>query len=155
MILFLLLLACLLSCTACAGERSAQPAFYYLRTEGTIAYGQNDALIAPVTQEITPEVDLDMLLQLYLDGPVDENLRNPIPRGTYLLTTIEQEDTLVIVLSREFSTLDGIRLTLAGACLAATCHDLTGAEKISVRSGDNSYEFDLNSFIFLDTIPEK
>lgn len=151
MILFLLLFAIVLSCSACAGEKPVQPAFYYLRTEDTIDYGQADALIVPISQEIPPEVDLDVLLQLYLDGPVDENLRNPIPKGTYLLTTIEQGDTLMIVLSREFSTLDGIQLTLAGACLAATCHDLTGAEKISVRSGDNTYDFDLNSFVFLDS----
>ena len=93
---------------------------------------------------------LDVILQLYLSGPADENFRNPIPKGTYLLSTILREDRLDIVMSREFSSLDGMQLTLAGACLAATCHDLTGMEKIQVRSGDNIYDFDLNSFVFLD-----
>ena len=155
LILLILLLACLLSCTGCAPEEPDQPAFYYLRPEDAIVYGQDDALMVPVPQEITPEVDLNMVLQLYLDGPVEENLRDPFPKGTYLLTTIAQEDTLVVVLSREFSTLDGIQLTLAGACLAATCYDLTGMEHIKVHSGDSTYDFDLNSFIFLDSIPEK
>ena len=141
----------MLSCAACAGEHAEQPAFYYLRSEDTITYGQPDSLIVPVPQEFPEEMNLDLLLQQYLNGPIEENLRNPIPKGTYLLSTICQEDTLVLVLSREFSTLDGIQLTLVGACLSATCNDLTGAERIQVRSGDKTYDFDLNSFIFLDT----
>ena len=154
MILFLLILAAILSFTACQEEIAPEPSFYYLRTQDTIAYGREDALIVAVPQDFSQETELDILLQLYLDGPVDENQRNPFPKRTYLLRTIEQEDTLLLVLSREFSTLDGMPLTLAGACLAATCRDLTGFEKIQVRSGENIYDFDMNSYVFLDTSPE-
>ena len=155
MILFLLILGTMLTLTACQEETARQQSFYYLRTEDTIAYGREDALIVAVPQEFSPETELEILLQLYLDGPVDEDHRNPFPRRTYLLSTIEHGDTLLVVLSREFSTLDGMQLTLAGACLAATCQDLTGFEKIQVRSGENTYDFDVNSFVFLDTSPEK
>ena len=155
MILFLLILGSMLTLTACQEETARQQSFYYLRTEDTIAYGREDALIVAVPQEFSPETELEILLQLYLDGPVDEDHRNPFPRRTYLLSTIEHGDTLLVVLSREFSTLDGMQLTLAGACLAATCRDLTGFEKIQVRSGENTYDFDVNSFVFLDTSPEK
>ena len=154
LILFFLTLSAMLSFAACQEQPTPQQAFYYLRTEDTIAYGQEDALIVAVPQKFSPDTELDILLQLYLDGPVDDDLRNPFPRRTYLLSTIEQEDTLLVVLSREFSTLDGMQLTLAGACLTATCRDLTGFEKIQVRSGENTYEFDMNSFVFLDAIPE-
>lgn len=154
MVLLFLSLAMVLACTACAGEKTVQPSFYYLRTEDTIAYGQEDALIVPVPQDISPEVDLEILLQLYLDGPTEEKLRNPIPKGTYLLSIIEHEDSMVIVLSREFSTLDGIQLTLAGACLAATCHDLAGVERIKIRCGESTYNFEFSNFMFLDRNPE-
>lgn len=145
-----LALCLLLFFSGCAPDKEEPPRFYYLRTEETILYGDMDALIAPVSRDISRDMDLERILQLYLDGPMEEDFRNPIPKGTYLLSIIPREDRLDIVLSREFSTLDGIQLTLAGACLSATCHDLTGFEKIQVRSADSIYDFDLNSFIFLD-----
>lgn len=150
LIVLFLTMSLLLSCSACAPETEQPPKFYYLRTEENILYGEAQGFIAPVTREISQDMGLDVILQLYLSGPADENFRNPIPKGTYLLSTILREDRLDIVMSREFSSLDGMQLTLAGACLAATCHDLTGMEKIQVRSGDNIYDFDLNSFVFLD-----
>ena len=150
-----LLLTLTLCCLGCQSENDTQHAFYYLRTEETIAYGKEDALIAAVPQEFGPDMELDTIVQLYLDGPVEENLRSPFPRGTYLLSVTTQNDTLTLILSREFSTLDGIQLTVASACLTATCRDLTGFEKIQVRSGEKIYDFDINSFVFLDTSPEQ
>lgn len=154
-VFLLLLLSLTLSCLGCQGEKDSQYAFYYLRTDSTIAYGQEDALITAHFQDLGPDMDLDTILQLYLDGPVEENLRSPFPRGTYLLSVTTQNDTLTLILSREFSALDGIQLTVASACLTATCRDLTGFEKIQVRSGEKIYDFDINSFIFLDTSPEQ
>jgi spore germination protein GerM len=147
---FALILFLLLSCAACTAETETPPKFYYLRTEETILYGEAQGFISPVVRDLPQGMSLDAALQLYLDGPTEENFYTPIPKGTYLLSTISKEDHIVIVLSREFSTLDGIQLTLAGACLAATCHELTGIGKIHVRSGENIYDFDLNSFVFLD-----
>lgn len=145
-----LILCLLLSLTACGMEKVPQTRFYYLRTEDTIVYGQEDGFITPLPREISQETPLDAALQLYLDGPMEEGYYNPIPSGTYLLSTLYKEDVLVIVLSREFSALDGIQLTLAGACLTATCRDLAGVEQIQVRSGEQIYDFDVNSFVFLD-----
>ena len=151
-VIFLLLLLILtLTCLGCQGEESPEHAFYYLRTDDTIAYGQEDALITAHFPELDSDVELDTVLQLYLDGHMGENMRSPFPRGTYLLNVTAEDDTLQLILSREFSTLDSIQLTLAGACLAATCHDLTGFEKIQVESGEKVYNFDISSFIFLDS----
>ena len=153
--LLLLLLTLTLCCLGCQGETDSQHAFYYLRTNDTISYGQEDALITAHFQDLGPEMELDTILQLYLDGPMEENLRSPFPRGTYLLGAAPENDILKVILSREFSTLDGIQLTLAGACLTATCRDLTGFETIQIRSGEKIYDFDINSFIFLDSSPEQ
>lgn len=154
-VFLLLVLSLTLSCLGCHGETESQYAFYYLRTDSTIAYGQEDALITAHLPELGSGVELDTMLQLYLDGHMGENMRSPFPRGTYLLSVATENDTLKLVLSREFSTLDGIHLTLAGACLTATCRDLTDFEKIQVRSGDKIYDFDINSFVFLDTSAEQ
>ena len=154
-ILFLLLLSLALSCMGCHPDTGSQLTFYYLRTDSTIAYGQEDALITAHFPELDADVELDTMLQLYLDGHMAENMRSPFPRGTYLLSVAAEGDTMTLVLSREFSTLDGIQLTLAGACLAATCRDLAGYEKVQVRSGEKIYDFDMNSFILLDSSPEQ
>ena len=149
-LLCLLLAACLLL-AGCTGTQEKTYQFYYLRTDDTIRYGTADGLVAPISRNISGgNEELNYLLQLYLDGPGTPDYLNPIPRGTYLLSTIWQEEVLVIVLSREFSELDTIHLSLAGACLTATCHGLTGAEKIQVRSGDSVYDFDLESYHLLD-----
>ena len=148
---FWLMPALLLSLSGCTTPDENRCTFYYLRTPENIRYGETDALVAPVFREIAnEELELDYLLQLYLEGPTEEDFLSPIPKGTYLLSSAWEDDTLVLVLSREFSQLDNIQLTLAGACLAATCHDLAGAERIEVRSGEQTYEFDLNNYIFLE-----
>jgi spore germination protein GerM len=148
--LFSLLILLLLLC-GCTQPQDNTCRFYYLRTAETIRYGQKDALVAPITRSISDqEADLDYLLQLYLDGPTEEGYFSPIPKGTYLLSTVQEADRLTLVFSREFSALDNMGLTLAGACLAATCHDLTGVQRITVRSGDSSFEFNLQNFTFLD-----
>jgi germination protein M len=151
-VLNLLLILCLaLTWAGCSREEEILPRFYYLRTGDSIRYGTADGLVASVEVESMESADdLDLLLQQYLQRPIPENFRSPFPKGTYLLSTIAREDMLVIVLSREFSGLDGIRLTLAGACLTATCHELAGYTRIQVRSGEYVYEFDYNDYIFLD-----
>lgn len=154
-ILLLLLLSLALSCLGCQGGTEAEHAFYYLRTESTIAYGKEDALIAAESQDLGPEMDPEDILRLYLNGPTEENLRSPFPKGTKLLSVTEESKALTLILSLEFSTLDGIQLTLAGACLTATCHDLTGIETIRVCSGEKTYNFTLSSFVFLDESPEQ
>ena len=154
-ILFLLLLSLTLSCLGCQGGTDAEHAFYYLRTENSIAYGKEDALIAAESQDLGQDMDLEDILRLYLNGPAEEKLRSPFPKETQLLSVAEESETLTLVLSLEFSTLDGIQLTLAGACLTATCHDLTGIETIRVCSGENTYDFALSSFVLLDSSPEQ
>lgn len=149
-LVLLLTLGILLSCAACGAGEEAPPTFYYLRTDESIRYNAPDALVAPVTQELSWDVPLSEMLQLYLQGPGEENYRSPVPMGTRLLRLTQEKDVLVLELSGEFSTLDSIQLSLAGACLAATCHTLAGYEAIEVRSGANIYKFDLNDFVFLD-----
>lgn len=147
----LLSLVLLLSLAGCADTEENTHTFYYLRTRETLNHGAEDALIAPVEREISVEdPQLSYLLQLYLDGPSRENYYSPIPKGTYLLSTLWEGDTLIIVLSREFATLDNVHLTLAGACLTATCHSLTGAESIRVLSNEQTYDFALSDFTVLD-----
>ena len=151
--LICLLIALAMVCTlaACGETQERKYTFYYLRSPSTIQYGQPDGLVAPVDRDLsTSNLSLEDLLRLYLAGPANEAYVSPIPKNTHLLTTISRDDELMIVLSREFSTLDGVDLSLAGACLSATCHSLTGMDRIQVRSGEGIYHFDYHSYVFLD-----
>ena len=146
----LLTLCILLSFAACGGEKEPVPSFFYLHTDENIRYGDAGALIAPVPYEGTQELPLEEILQLYLLGTGDENLRNPIPNDTSLICINRRDNLLILELSQEFASLDDIQISLAGACLAATCHSLAGYEAIQVRSGENVYDFNLKDFLFLD-----
>lgn len=150
LLILILVLGIGLSCAACTQDAEEQTFFYYLRTRETIAYGEPDALVAPVCMDIPPELPFEDVIALYLSGPTDETLLSPFPQGTQLLSTIERKDMLVLVMSGEFSSLDGIQLTLAGTCLAVTCQELTGQGRIQVRSGEHIYDFDASNIVFLD-----
>lgn len=150
--LFLSLLLLFLLC-GCTEDHASSCTFYYLRTGESVAYGTQDALIAPVVLEISDQgVPLNYLLRMYLTSPLPENFRSPFPSGTYLLNTLEEENTLVVVLSEEFSALEDIHLSLACACLCATCFELTEADTIQIHSGEESYTYDRGSFTLLDDI---
>ena len=155
-VLTILLILCILfSCASCAQDKDAHSSFFYLRTTETIRYGASDALVCPVTIPQTSSDSLAELLELYLNGPTAENFHSPIPAGTTLLGLSTEDKLLTLELSPEFSTLDGIRLSLAGACLSATCKSLAGYESIRVHSGGMVYTFQLQDFIFSDPISQK
>lgn len=149
----LLIFALLVALCSCAKDDSGSYRFYYLREPESVAYGTRDALIAPVIREISDQgIALNYLLRMYLTTPPPENYRSPFPSGTYLLNSLEEDNTLVVVLSEELSTLEDIHLSLAAACLCATCFDLTSAESIRILSGELTLTFDRDSFTLLDEI---
>lgn len=149
--LLVILLAALLLC-GCAADKGIH--FYYLRTE--YEYGTADGVIASETREITGyDDDLNYLFRLYLEGPLNDSLTSPFPRGTYLLNTLLTGDTLTLVLSVEYSALEDLEQTLANACLASTGFQLTEAEQIIILSGKETYTLDRSSItLFDDTVAE-
>ena len=81
-----LLLALLAGCAAqeTAGDAVQPVNFYYPRV--TPAYGQADGcLAAEVYDWGAQEMDDLALLNRYLQGPVSEELRQPLPEGTAFL----------------------------------------------------------------------
>ncbi len=150
---FPVLLALLLLC-GCGAEKD-EPAggicFYYPRSD--ILYGAEDGVIAAEEQEVAPgEHPAQWLLEDYLAGPDDPQLRSPFPAGTKLLELRQENEHLILILSDEFFTLEGISMTLACASLSKTCFSITGATELTLRSSDSSQRIVLaaDSFIFTD-----
>ncbi len=76
---------------------------------------------------------LKQLLELYFQGPLEENMVSPFPDGTELLALSEGEDGLEVTLSGAFFTLQGIELTIASCCLVKTVCAYVNVDEIIVR----------------------
>lgn len=136
LISMLLALAVLLLPAGCgwdAGDNTVP--FYYLRRDSEFVYGAEDGVIAPENREVSDRsAGLSYLLRLYLEGPLDSTLRSPFPAGTKLLRAESVEGTVTLELSKEFTALEDMDLTLAYACLATTVFQLTGAEQVHITA---------------------
>ena len=129
----LLVLTLCLSLTACADKNAVT--YYYVRREDEYLYGTADGVMVGEAREAAGHADdLRYLLTLYFHGPVSENLKSPFPIGTQLVELAQEEDCLNIRLTSMFSVLEGADLTLACACLARTCFDLTDAQTVSIMA---------------------
>ncbi len=151
--LFLAAALFLLSLSGCRNTEEKSFNFYYVRSADTILFGQEDAYVAPVHRQISGQhSELSYLLQLYFEGPTEEGFVTPFPSGTRLIRVRQEDKLLVMEVTTHFLELENIRLTLAGACLTATCHALTGAETVQVLCGEESYTFYQTDYTFLDVI---
>lgn len=158
LILVLLLIASLWGCTR--QEDSDKPlTFYYSRVE--YVYGNDGSVMGGEEREWNGKTDdLEGILTLYLNGPLDETLQSPFPAGTALVEIIVIDRQLIISLNNKLSLLSGIDLTLACACLSKTCFQLTDAEQIAIRSPETeahpavSVTLTRDSITFSDTVTQ-
>lgn len=152
-IAFFLAVLLLLSFGGCRETGENSRSFFYLRTSDTIDFGQSEALVAPVAREISGQsAELNYLLRLYFEGPTEEGFQSPFPQGTRLIKASLDGEQLILEVSTHFSVLENIRLSLAGACLTATCHELAGVDTVQVLCGEESYSFNRSDYTFLDVI---
>lgn len=153
--LFSLALALCLVVGLCAcGSNLMEPVtFYYVRQADHITYGAADGYISPEEREAAGHIgDLSYLLSLYLVGPLDETLVSPFPEGTRLENLVLHQDTVVVVLSEEFSRLSGVELSVACACVSATCFSLTDATEITVISPETEMHDGVSITLTRDSI---
>lgn len=130
-----LILAALLLFSACAPATSEinQPvAFHYLRQ--TFDYDTPDGVIAAEIRESADCADENEILQRYFRGPEDPTLLPPFPTATELVTLQMQDSTVIITLTDNFSTLTGMDLTLACACITKTVIGITGTQQVTIQA---------------------
>ena len=137
--LTLLLVLSLWGCGKSAKENTVP--FYYPRQ--TPVFNAKNGVIASENREIGDSGDLSEILTLYLAGPLDNALVSPFPSQNRLLEVSLENGTLTVLLSQHFSTLDGTKMTIACACLAKTCLELTDAQQVTIIS--DSFSITLNS----------
>ena len=144
---------CLLAPLAACSSLKEPVSFYYPRQYDAIAYGEEAGFISPEEREASGHWgDLSYLLALYLAGPLSEELVNPFPAGTLLENLVLHQDSIVIVLSGEFSQLSGVELTVACTCIASTCFELSEANEITIISDETELHSQVHITLTRDSI---
>ena len=137
-ILCTMLLMCMImsgaACDSPQDNSQNSTVFYYQRD--TYAFHGADGVIAQETRSFHDPDDLSIIIDKYLLGPEDPNLRLLFPKNTVLKECVEREDTLFITLSKECTNMTAVDLVLSCACLAKTVFPLTSAAKISITTED-------------------
>ena len=159
--LICLMLALLLLCSLCSchysesGDILEPVEFFYPRKSDDFIYGSEEGVLAAEVREAAGHAgDLNYLLSLYLRGPQNSSLRSFFPDGCTLEEVRSGGNTLCIVLSSEFTQLEGMALTLACAGLARTCFSMTGAQRIRIDAASDEKTFtitlDADSLLLAD-----
>ena len=134
--LLAVLLASLVLLAACGGEERTRPEYvlYFLLEDEKIQGSSLDW--EPYTGEEEPRPE--DLLEALLDGPTQEGLISPVPRGAALRACTwdeEEPGVLRVTLSEQYGALTDISLTLADYCIVLTLSQLEGVEGVEIRSG--------------------
>lgn len=123
--------------------------FYYLQSD--FSYGHDaDVIVSEVRESAGHRRDLSYLMALYLMGPAEEEHLSPLPAGTRIFKTEEADGMVKLHLSETALTLQPERYTLACACLALTCFDLTDAQSVTILCSDQSITISRNSLTLND-----
>ena len=133
------LLCCMMLLMLCGCNSSDEDIlFYYPRK--ALSYEAPDGVIASEAREAPGhEDDLTYLLTMYLEGPLDQKLSSPFPKGTSLVGFTYSDATMYVTLNEAFAQLEGMDHTIASACVAYTCFHLTAAEKVVIKCNSEDY----------------
>ena len=103
--------------------------FYYRRSADSIPCGKAGGVItAEQRAAYGPRDAPAYLINLYLKGPAGTGMNRTFPKGVELVKLTVENGTAAVTVSDFFSTLTGMNLTLACACLTLTVCELTGAQ---------------------------
>ena len=133
-----------------SGEHIKEPVtFYYVRSEFPFT-AKDSILVSEEREAAGHRDDLTYLLALYLIGPTDEDLVSPIPKGTRIYSAEVEGNTVYLNMSNTASTLTDSGFSIACACLSLTCIGLTGAEKVTITSGDRKVTMSAETLMLFD-----
>lgn len=135
LVFFLLIGVC-----GCAQPQMTCPGSFYYKCAQP-QFGTPDSVIRAEQRELA-EVHDDMteMLELYLLGPQDPELVSPFPRNTHVMDASIADQTMYITLSKEFSQLSGVDLTIACGCLTRTAAALFPIEQVQFQIDGNPAE---------------
>lgn len=132
------------------GDRVKDPVtFYYIRDD--YQRSMEPVIVSEVREASGHMDDLPYLLALYSMGPSGNGLQSPFPVNTRIIPTEHTEAGIVLSIPDDLEFMTDAEYTLASACLALTCMELTDADQITVVSGNRSVTINPDNIITLET----
>ena len=133
----------------CSNSLSDEVSFYYCRNQ--YLFGEKDGVIAPDKRDIAGHRDdLNYLISLYFAGPAIDGLKTPFPAYTKLVDTEQIEEEVIITIS-DLNNISDARFSLCCACLAMTCQEITGCDRITIVSGQRTITIRPDSLTLFDS----
>lgn len=149
----------LCSCKKKVTEVQEPAEFFYCHES---AYKTDEGVIgSEIREAVRFNGNLELLMQAYLLGPLSDDLESPLPYAVKLVSFDQLGDSVYLTLSREFSTLSGIRLTTACSCIVMTLNAFADVKQVCFRvaSGqlDNKDELimTISDIVLMDNTFEK
>lgn len=130
----LILAALLLAGCVPKNEKMKEPVTFYYCKQGITYTGSEDVISKEIREGSGLAGDLSSLLDLYLTGPVNDQLYSTIPQGTQVKAADLRNGICYLVLSESFNSLSGMDLTLACVCLTMTILNLTEADTVNISA---------------------
>ena len=128
---------------------------YFCRTE--TEFQTADGLFAPEQREFTGwENQIREFLNQYLSGPTSTDLVSPFPAGGWIVELSQNNSTVDILLSVNFTRLSPNELTTACACISLTVFELLEAETVNFRitsldPEESSFTMSRNTLLLSDS----
>ncbi|MBQ3542835.1 MAG: hypothetical protein IJA45_06905 [Oscillospiraceae bacterium] len=133
------LLCCLLSLSLMGCQNADTPSllkpveFFY--PQNTFSYTDTDTIFGSEHRESAGhEEDLVYLMDLYFGGPQSETLLQPFPQDCTTVSVTKKNDAVFLTVSDNFSSLTGMKLTVACVCLAKTVTGITGFHTVTIQT---------------------
>ena len=152
---FVILCVILCGCSSAANKLTEPVKFYY--RVSTVSFNTDSGVIAGETREGVHFQNTLELLAAYLRGPVTDNLTCPFPSDVTVISVDTVNATCTVTLSKDFSALSGLDLTIACNCLGMTLLEHTGVNTVEIIAaeaeldGQKSVLITRNSFLLFDS----
>ena len=130
LILLALLIGLMAGCAFIASTKDPLM-LYYRRAE--IAFEEN-GLIGSENADFSLERSAEPLADRYFDGPRNDGLVSPFPKGTELVSASVSNGVLSLELTDAFANLSGVDLSLALSCISMTFSQLEGVEAVELST---------------------
>ena len=151
-----LLIFLLCACNARKEDLQEPIHFYYANSEITF-HSDDGVLTKEVREGAGFHGNLSAILHAYLRGPEAPGMESIIPSDVYLVSCRIEDTAATIVLSSQFSSLSGLKLTTACSGLLLTLHDCAGVDILSIQAkgerldGRDSIILSLDDIVLTDT----
>lgn len=153
--LVLVLVFLLSGCNTQDSYHASAVNFYYIHNE--LEFGTESGVIQTTARTFeTKSDDYTYLIEQYLNGPVTYDCVSPFPAGITLEELHWDQNRVQIILSPHITTLSGVELMVACACLTRTVTEMTGIHTVQIRSssgllnGEQALTLTADSFVYWD-----